>query len=359
MIRRRRPTREIEFSFDSFLDVVANVCGIIIRLILVTWAGSRAYHTANAERGLSEPVAITASARPATPALREIADPLDDDLRRHRAELAEEQERLLQKLKQFEWLRASNENAEKEILGLAAAGHEAVAVQTNLAKAAAAKTSEVQAAQLSLADLQRRSKKVADELAELEKQPPPTKVLHYRTPLSHPVHTDELHFECQRGRISYLDVDGFVVEIKRGLDDKAAQLKNQWRVESTTGAIGAFCLHYVVERMPGTLDGVGGMPNPEGLFRYGVTGWVAEPIAADRGETLKAALAPGSEFRRQIEAVDPEHAVVTLWVYPDSFGLYRALRDYMHERGIEVAGRPLPIGASIASSRDGTASRGQ
>ena len=28
MIRRRRPQREIAFSFDSFLDVVANVVGL-------------------------------------------------------------------------------------------------------------------------------------------------------------------------------------------------------------------------------------------------------------------------------------------------------------------------------------------
>ena len=43
MYRRRRPTREIAFSFDSFLDVVANVVGIILRLILVAWVGARSY----------------------------------------------------------------------------------------------------------------------------------------------------------------------------------------------------------------------------------------------------------------------------------------------------------------------------
>src|SRR5437667_2014056 len=41
--RRRRQRGEIAFSFDSFLDVVANVCGIIIRLILVAWVGGRSY----------------------------------------------------------------------------------------------------------------------------------------------------------------------------------------------------------------------------------------------------------------------------------------------------------------------------
>ena len=35
MIRRRRKVREIEFSFDSFLDVVANIVGILIILIVV------------------------------------------------------------------------------------------------------------------------------------------------------------------------------------------------------------------------------------------------------------------------------------------------------------------------------------
>src|SRR5579871_5810127 len=43
MIRRRRKTREIEFSFDSFLDLVANVVGIILRLILVAWVGAKTY----------------------------------------------------------------------------------------------------------------------------------------------------------------------------------------------------------------------------------------------------------------------------------------------------------------------------
>src|SRR6266567_1434735 len=46
MIRRRRPPKEIAFSFDSFLDLVANVVGIILRLILVAWVGARPYKAA-------------------------------------------------------------------------------------------------------------------------------------------------------------------------------------------------------------------------------------------------------------------------------------------------------------------------
>ena len=41
--RRRRRGAEQPFGFDSFLDVVANVVGIVIRLILVVWVGARSY----------------------------------------------------------------------------------------------------------------------------------------------------------------------------------------------------------------------------------------------------------------------------------------------------------------------------
>ena len=49
--RRRRCEREIAFSFDSFLDLVANVVGIIIRLILVAWVGARTYTWVGARSG--------------------------------------------------------------------------------------------------------------------------------------------------------------------------------------------------------------------------------------------------------------------------------------------------------------------
>ena len=44
MIRRRRPAQETAFSFDSFLDLVTNIVGIIIRLILVVWVGAQGYN---------------------------------------------------------------------------------------------------------------------------------------------------------------------------------------------------------------------------------------------------------------------------------------------------------------------------
>ena len=44
-----------------------------------------------------------------------------------------------------------------------------------------------------------------------------------------------------------------------------------------------------------------------------------------RGETVEEALKAGSAFRQLVDGLDPTLGVVTLWVYPDSFALYRRL----------------------------------
>jgi hypothetical protein len=54
-----------------------------------------------------------------------------------------------------------------------------------------------------------------------------------------------------------------------------------------------------------------------------------------------------------------ERSAVTFWVYPDSFSLYRQLRDHAVAKGLTVAGRPLPDGTPIAGSPWGRKSRGQ
>ncbi len=117
-------------------------------------------------------------------------------------------------------------------------------------------------------------------------------------------------------------------------------------------------MRYLLEREHGRLDPPGGAPLPENQFSYSI-GWVAEPLNGDRGETGDAAMAANSDFRRVVDGLDPKVTAVTIWVYADSFPLYRRLRDYLHERDFVVAGRPLLEGMSIGSSRHGTASRGQ
>jgi hypothetical protein len=47
---------------------------------------------------------------------------------------------------------------------------------------------------------------------------------------------------------------------------------------------------------------------------------------------------------------------ITLWCYPDSFEEFRGLREELHRLGIPTAGRPMPEGAPIGGSTDGSKS---
>src|SRR5436190_11210471 len=179
MIRRRRHPREIPFSFDSFLDVVANVVGIIIRLILVVWVGARSYTSIQM---LAKPKPKTESAM----AITLPADPLEAELAQQRQELAQLQARLLEQLRQVEQAKGSQQQVQGRLADLLALeqsldGEERGAEQT--------RTQQVQnmrAAELSLEDVRRRREKLLQEVRAMEKLPPLKQMLHYRTPVSKP-----------------------------------------------------------------------------------------------------------------------------------------------------------------------------
>src|SRR6516225_821712 len=113
MIRRRRPAREIAFSFDSFLDVVAKVVGIILRLILVAWVGARSY---KALAPPPPPPSYVAESEP----LPEPEDPLAPELERQRRELGQMQAQLLEQMKEWEGVHRLTAAAEEELAGLKA-----------------------------------------------------------------------------------------------------------------------------------------------------------------------------------------------------------------------------------------------
>lgn len=338
MIRRRRKVREIEFSFDSFLDVVANVVGIILRLILVAWVGARSY------KAVAPSVPSAALTREEIAELPDPKDPLAPELERQRRELAQAQTNLLEQLKEWQKLRQDSTLTAEELARLTAQFQEVDTERKNVESKTQQDIKTARNAALSLEEIRERSKRVVAEIEALRKAPASKQTLRYRTPVSHPLQSEELLFECRYGRISFIDYGKFKAEIDNALID-GEKLRGTGRFSSVTETAGPFRMHYAVE-----LDSYTQKP---------ALSWEIEPVAFVRGEALEQALAPGSEFRRVIDSIEPGSTAVTLCVYPDSFPLYRKLRDYMHERDIVVAGRALPEGASIAANRHGTTSRGQ
>jgi hypothetical protein len=157
--------------------------------------------------------------------------------------------------------------------------------------------------------------------------------------------------------VTPIDSASLLLKAQAEARERIRELESVWEFSGTTQPVGAFRMRYVVEREREAFDG---RTAPSGTsFRYGFSRWELVPEQAQRGESLEQALKDGSVFRRITDNLDAEQVVATLWVYPDSFALYRALRDHLHERKFVVAGRPLPAGKAIAASRDGSRSRGQ
>jgi hypothetical protein len=354
MFRRRRPNREIAFSFDSFLDVVANVVGIILRLILVAWVGARSYKV------FVPPPARPASEAEVAAARAEPTDPLAPELERQRQELARVQAELLEQLHQFEEEEQEVQGKRQTLSSLEDRKAKAVGERAALAGLSKKKGDQSQTAALSLEELRQRGQKVAEEIEALRKLPPPPhQALRYHTPVSAPVQSEEWMFECRQGRVTLVDIGTLLEDALRKARSQVNDLRDRWEISDVTEPIGPFRLRYVLERDRGVAGALGAAPGRGGSYRASLSQWEVEPVTPLRGETAEAALAPGSEFRRIADHLDSRQATVTLWVYPDSFPLYRRLRDHLHEHDIIVAGRPLPEGSWIAASRHGSASRGQ
>jgi hypothetical protein len=343
MIRRTRRTREIPFSFDSFLDVVANVVGIIIRLILVVWVSARSYSSIQTmlKKSVAEhPVEVSAA---------ELHDPLEKELAQHGLELEQLQARLLEQLRDLQLTKEQEQAVQGKLGALAAQSQGLDQEKAGVKRALLEQQKGGQSAGLSLASLKQRREKLTQEIQALEKLPPLKKVLRYRTPISQPVKTDEFFFECRGGRVTFIDIASLKAMAERDVAGRVEELRSNGTLDGTTPTEGAFRIHYTLN-----------LRRMDGLHGDLKSDLVVEPAQPIRGETPSQALLVNSQFRQVVDHINPKLAAVTFWVYPDSFGVFRQLRDFLYEREIVVAGRPLPDSMQITlSSHGGSASRGQ
>ncbi len=339
MIRRRRPPREVPFSLDCFLDVITNVVGIIIRLILVAWVGARAYH-AVLQALPSPPAAV------ALPASTDAEEAVRKTLSRQQWELLQVEQRVQTQGTQMDQLRGAGTATVRQLAQLTEEEQKLDRQRRDLIAAQVEKELANKEVTVSVAELAPRAKQLEEEIRKLQKEPSAKKPLRFRTPVSRVVQSEELHFECKDGRVAFVDLAAFLEDLKHDLQTRTQELRTQGRITGVANPLGAFELHYTLELQDDRSGAVNGS-------------WQVVPIAAQRGETAVAALRPGSMFRQIVDRLDPEHTTVTFWVYPDSFALYRQLRDLLHRSNVEVAGRPLPEGTLIGASPNGRKSRGQ
>lgn len=324
------------FGSDSFLDIVANMVGILIILVMAT--GLRIKHAADQPQ----------EAPPPPPPVADLA-PLESEA----ASLKQNVVSAFEKAKELNAL-ALQKIDERDALALLAA-----AKKQDLEDARAKLASADQEA----FDLERTVESEKVRLASLERdlesaveQPDREriKIKTYPTPLSRTVHGREAHFQIKDNRIVYVPLDELAELVKRELQHKVYRVRDLDEFTETVGPIGGFRLRYTMAKVQAPVQN--GVP---GGMMIGVTQLTFVPLHEQLGETIEQAAQPNSDFQRAVSDLDPRRVTITFWAYPESFAMYRSLREQLYSRGYTVAGRPLPTGQPISGSPFGTKSSAQ
>ncbi|CAN5624113.1 hypothetical protein BH23PLA1_BH23PLA1_34100 [soil metagenome] len=69
--------------------------------------------------------------------------------------------------------------------------------------------------------------------------------------------------------------------------------------------------------------------------------------AGSRGETVEQAWHPNSSYREQIDQLHPERHFIVFFVYPDSFELFRTVREIILEQNFHYNWTPINAGEEL------------
>jgi hypothetical protein len=177
-----------------------------------------------------------------------------------------------------------------------------------------------------------------------------------KSPVAKPADSDEFFFEVRQNRVSYINLERLLE--KAGVDFRKRMTlgENDPVMIVKAGPIGVFSIKVTMARLASLA--VNDMRiNQKGGYIF--QSWEVVPEFNERGETFETTRNPISEYSLALRPLDPAKTTITLWIYPDSFTLYRKLRDDLHARGFTVAARPMPEGMPIRASISGTLSAGQ
>lgn len=338
--RRRRKTEE-EPGQDSFLDIVANLVGILIILVMVVGAQAKVAFEDPEIRQQSEEQ-IDALQLQVKSVGTEAAG-LEHDNKRLEHKIEEEKATL------------SLYEAERGMLQL-----KARELELELEERRKRLNQEQQRSfqeQAELAEAQNRLDAITREQNTiLAKETPKGVIEHLPTPIAKTVFGEEVHFRLSEGRLAYLPMDELVEAMRGEWKVKAEKLLSAPETIETVGPIGDFRLQYKLMMVNKTLR------TERGLIQRQVpefVGFILRPVRPNIGTTLDHELQPGSSFSRMIDGLDPKNTTISVWVYPDSYSDFIRLKRWLFDRGFLTASWPLPEGQPISGGPNGYRSTAQ
>jgi phage-related minor tail protein len=327
------------FGSDSFLDVVTNMVGILIVLVMVV--GVRIKHA---------PATSSAAAAPSVPS---------DEIQRLESEAEALEQNVVSIENQIAHVGATTQARYEERGTLAMLAEERERELANARQSLDQRKQKAfdlgrakSAAEAELANIENRLREAAD--AEKRKKRS-VQIKNYPTPLSQTVLGEEAHFQLLGGRLTWVPLKDLQDMCIRDIRARVQRLRDVSEISDTVGPIDGFRATYTIQREE---------LSPEEQMLVGNHGSVAinidlVPARDDLGETLEEAFGRRSQFRARLASLSQRRTTVTLWIYPDSFGAYASIKEQLYKLGFTVAARPMPAGLPISASNHGSHSQAQ
>ena len=355
---RRRTNITEAIGTDAFLDIVANLVGILLILIMVI--GVRMDDASqNVQNKTAKKVTKVSKQTPsaARQQLPPVIIPNSDEARleltrlqssirdadREKTELA--RLTLLQKL-----------DRDNLMLAVTRANH--VLEQRHVALDESQR--QQLATDLRVKQSQEEYQSVIEQLevAKLtEENQQPEVLQHVATPLAKTVFVREEHFRLKNGRLLYVPLNEMTNQLRREAPKKIWKLDRARQTTETIGPREGFQLRYTLRRnrIPfRTESGMSAVREVVELDRF-----VMVPLGNASGETVEEVFEETSTFRSRLSGWSSRDTIITVWVYPDSFKEFRELKSGLYEMGFLTAARPIPKNQLISGSPNGTRSAAQ
>ena len=329
---------------DSFLDIVANLVGILIILVVVVGTQAKIAWQPEAippDRS-DEITALQAEQDRATLQMNKVQ--LDNQLLHDSIEQQAAYNLALSK-QRFEML----VNIEK--------------IKQEIQQAKEDQQQQLSESQRAFAVLQADKNRLSRKLEDLTRaisatstaaEPANETIEHFPNPIAKTIFSEEVHFQIRNGLIAYVPLEELIARMKADWKVKGDQVAQNPVTVDTVGPIQNFRLQYelssqrvsqatsqgVVQRTMIQFSGFQLFPSSEQL---GVR--VAESIATENEMS--------SEFQSILRQFPSGKTTVSLWVYPDSFSEYNQVKNWLYQQGYQVACWPLEADRWIAGGPNG------
>lgn len=346
MTRSTKKRSTLELGHDSFLDIVANLVGILIILVVILGAQSQAVIQQVEQEAKQDDTSQQSVAS------QQQIERLSQQAMRARSAQSDS-DRFEEKIKQMDQIIAVRDNQRDRLLDLlseaqTAWGETKATIDEKKARMAA-HHSELEKLQSEIAKLAGEKERLSDQ------DEPVVAVEHLPTPMAKTVFGDEVHFRLMNNRLSVVPIEQLLSEIRRDFK-RVASGGRQGRLEAAVGPMRGYVARYVMDKS-NELSTSGGRVGT--ATRIQLVRMTVEPLSEPHGDSIHDVLQNGQVVDVELAGRRPGNTTITVWVYPDSFAAFRQLKESLYAKGYATAARPLPMGRPISGGPQGSRSRAQ